>query len=90
MRLIVPCNICIKRFYRAYAEVDENATDEEIRRAMIKAIIKYQDEELAKCHDISIKERDIVAIEINHDGEWTECEYEEIKQIFSEFISKGE
>lgn len=32
-KLIVPCDICIKRFYRGYVKVDENATDEEIRKA---------------------------------------------------------
>ena len=39
MKLIIPCNVIIKRFYRTYAEVDENATDEDIRKAMIEAIL---------------------------------------------------
>lgn len=79
MKLIVPCDVCIKRFYRAYAEVDENATDEEIRKAMIEAILEHQDAELCDDPDIEIEEHDIVSIEIDHDGEWTEEEDGDIK-----------
>ena len=83
MKLIVPCDICIKRFYRGYVKVNENATDEEIRKAMVESILKYQDAELTEDPDIEIEEHDITAIEIDHSSEWTEYEDEEIKRILN-------
>lgn len=74
MKLIVPCDVCIKRFYQAYAEVDENATDEEIRKAMIDSIIKNQDVELTEDPDLEIEDHDIVYVKIDHESEWTEEE----------------
>lgn len=70
MKLIVPCNVCIKRFYRAYVEADENATDEEIRKAMIEAIVENQDKELTEDTDLEIEDHDVVYVEIDHEGEW--------------------
>lgn len=70
MKLIVPCNVCIKRFYRAYVEADENATDEEIRKAMIEAIVENQDKELTEDPDLGIEDHDVVYVEIDHEGEW--------------------
>ena len=70
MKLIVPCNVCIKRFYRAYVEADENATDEEIRKAMIEAIVENQDKELTEDPDLEIEDHDVVYVEIDHEGAW--------------------
>lgn len=81
VKLIVPCNVCVKRFYRAYTEVDENATDEEIRKAMIEAIVENQDIELTEDPDIGIEDNDIVYVEIDHEGAWTEEDEEDIKSI---------
>lgn len=81
MKIIVPCDVCIKRFYRAYAEVDENATDEEIRKAMIEAIVENQDAELTEDPDLGIEAHDIVYVEIDHEGAWTEEDEEDIKTI---------
>ena len=72
MKIIIPCNICIKRFYRAYVEVNENATDEEIRKAMIGAIIENQDNELTDDPDLEIEDEDIVYVKIDHENEWIE------------------
>ena len=83
MKLIIPCNVIIKRFYRTYAEVDENATDEDIRKAMIEAILEHQDAELTEDPQIDIEEGDIVNMEIDHDNEWTEYEEKEIQRIFN-------
>ena len=71
-KLIVPCNVCITRFYRTYAHVDENATDKEIRKAMIEAILEHQDAELCEDPDLKIEDHDIVNIEIDHEAAWTE------------------
>ena len=70
MKLIVPCNVCIKRFYRAYVEAGENATDEEIRKAMIEAIVENQDKELTEDPDLEIEDHDVIYVEIDHEGEW--------------------
>lgn len=70
MKLIVPCNVCIKRFYRAYVEADENATDEEIRKAMIEAIVENQDKELTEDPNLEIEDHDVIYVEIDHEGEW--------------------
>lgn len=83
MKLIIPCNVIIQRFYRTYAEVDENATDEDIRKAMIEAILEHQDAELTEDPEIDIEEDDIVNVEIDHDNEWTEYEEKEIQRIFN-------
>ena len=83
MKLIIPCNVTIKRFYRTYAEVDENATDEDIRKAMIEAILEHQDAELTEGPEIDIEEGDIVNVEIDHDNEWTEYEEKDIQRIFN-------
>ena len=72
MKLIVPCNVCIKGFYRAYVEADENATDEEIRKAMIEAIVENQDKELTEDPDLEIEDHDVIYVEIDHEGEWTD------------------
>ena len=69
MKLIVPCNVCIKRFYRAYVEADENATDEKIRKAMIEAIVENQDKELTEDPDLEIEDHDVIYVEIDHEGE---------------------
>lgn len=88
MKLIVPCNVCIKRFYRTYAEVDENATDEEIRKAMIEAIVENQDKELNEDPDFEIEDEDIVYVEIDHESEWTEHEDKEMRELFTKYIEK--
>ena len=72
MKLIVPCNVCIKRFYRAYAEVEEGATDEEIRRAVTNAIAEHQSAELAEDCAFHIDPEDVVRIDIDRFCAWTE------------------
>lgn len=78
--LVIPANVCIKRFYRVYAHVNKNVTDEEIRKAIIEAILDNQDEELTDDPDMEIEEGDIEYVDIDHEGEWTE-EGEEIRRI---------
>lgn len=84
MKIIVPCDVCIKRYYRAYAEVDENATNDEIQKAIVEAILENQDRVLTEDPYIEIEEDDISVVYIDHDGAWTEEEDEEIGQILSE------
>lgn len=81
MKIIVPCDVCIKRHRRAYAEVDENATNEEIQKAIAEAILENQDRVLSEDPDIEIEEDDIYVVDIDHDGAWTKEDAEEIGQI---------
>ena len=78
MKLVVPVNVCIKRFYRTYAYVDENATDEQICNAVKEMIYEEQDKALTTDPDLEIEDGDIEHIHIDHDGEWSEEDDEEI------------
>ena len=62
-------------------EVDENTTDEEIRKAMTEAILEHQDAELCEDPDLEIEGHDIVNIEIDHEAAWTEHDEEEIRKF---------
>ena len=90
MKMIVPVDVCIKRYYRAYAEVDENAGDKEIIQSITDAIIDNQDAELCLDPDLEIEDGDIEWIHIDHEGAWTEKEDREIKEIFSTELPKLE
>lgn len=75
-KLIVPVNVCIKRFYRTYVMVDIDAADEEIRQVAKRMIVDEQESAIDDDPDLSIEEHDIVFVDIDHDGEWTESEGE--------------
>lgn len=81
---IVPVNVIIARFYRAYAQVPDNATDAEIRKSVIEQIIEEQDEALTPDPDIEIEECDFQEVMIDHEGSWHEEEGEEISRILNE------
>lgn len=72
MELVVPVNVCIKRFYRAYAHVDIDATDDEIRQAITEGIVKNQEAYLNDDPDLEIEAGDIEVVEIDHDEAWIE------------------
>lgn len=70
----VPCNVCIKRFYRAYARLDDEATEEQIIEAVRKEILAEQDKALCEDPDLEIEEHDIVRISPDFDAAWSETE----------------
>lgn len=72
MKITVPCDVEIRRFYRMYVTVDENATDAEIKAAARKDILDYGEEVLTPDPDLNIESHDIFAIIPDHDAEWTE------------------
>ena len=84
MRIIVPCDVCVKRYYRAYAVVDEDATNEEIQKAIVEDILENQERALTEDPDIEIEKDDISVICVDYDGAWTEEDDMEIAQILSE------
>ena len=81
---IVPVDVIITRFYRAYAHVPDNATDAEIRKHVIEQIIEEQDKALTPDPDIEIEECDFQDIRIDHEGGWSEEEDEEITEILKD------
>jgi len=78
---IIPVDVCIKRYYRAYAHVNEDATDEEIRKIVMENIIENQDNELSADPDFEIEEDDIQYINIDREGSWSEQDDKEITEI---------
>lgn len=83
MKMLVPCNVCIKRFYRAYVEVDADATDEEIQEEMRSSILTHQDSELCDDPDMEIEPEDIVSVYPDIEGAWTEGEDAEYPDVIS-------
>lgn len=81
MNIIVPVDVCIKRYYRAYANVDENATEKEILKTITDAIIENQESELMPDPVLDIDEIDIEWMHIDHDGAWTQEEDKDINEI---------
>ena len=70
MKKVVPCNVCIKRFYRAYVTVDENADESEIIARMKANVLENQDEELTPDPDLDIEEQDLVFVKPDYEAEW--------------------
>ena len=79
MKIIVTAEVCIKRFYRAYVEVAENATGLEIKKALLEQILEEQDAALAEDPDIEIEAGDIVSIAPDYDGAWSEEDEQDMK-----------
>lgn len=80
---IVPVNVCIKQYYRAYAHIPENADPEQIRQAVINAILENGELELSPDPDIDTEEQDIVFIAPDEEGSWTEEEDESTTEILN-------
>lgn len=71
MKIVVPCDVEIRRFYRAYVTVDEDASDVEIVRKMKAEILEHQDSVLTPDPDLDIEAHDIFAVNPNRDS-WIE------------------
>lgn len=78
---IVPVDACIKRFYRGYVKVKDDATDDEIREAATEAILNDLDGAFDLSPEMLIEDNDIVFIDPDEEGSWTEEEDEEIAEI---------
>lgn len=90
MRVTIPANVCIKRFYRAYVEADENATGSEIKRALLEQILEEQDAALAEDPDIGIEAEDILFIDPDYDGAWSEEDEKDIKDALEKITPQKE
>lgn len=81
--IVVPVEVCIKRYYRTYVHTHEGATDEEIVKAAQEQVIEEQDCTLNLDPDLEIEEGDIVFIEPDYEGIMMESDIKEIAAILA-------
>lgn len=62
MKIVVPCDVEIRRFYRTYVTVDEDTSDAEIVLKAKAEILEHQDAVLSPDPDLDIEERDILNV----------------------------
>ncbi len=68
MKIVVPCDVEIRRFYRTYVTVDEDTSDAEIVRKAKAEILEHQDAVLTPDPDLDIEAHDIFAVNPNRDS----------------------
>ena len=89
MKIVVPVDVCIRRYYRGYAVVDEDASLEEIREEMQRRILEDNEEDVLEPDpDLDIEEHDIEFMVPKPDESWTEEETIEITEILKK-INEG-
>ena len=77
MKRIVPCEVAIKRFYRMYVEVEEGATNDEVKAKAVEMLTETRapDSKLTP-GDLynEIEEQDILENDPDWEASWTEQE----------------
>lgn len=68
MKIIVPVDVEITRFYRVYIESTDEETFESIRQRVRAEILDKQDSVLTPDPDLEIEEQDIRCVSIDYDG----------------------
>lgn len=68
--MVIPVDVAIKRFYRCYVRVSENATDEQVEQKVRDMIVEEQDSVLTEDPDLEIENHDIEINDIDWDGGW--------------------
>ena len=91
-KLIVPCDVAIKRFYRMYVEVGEDATEDEVKAKAVEMLTdgRDPDKELTPDPDLDMEPQDICWVNPDFEGSWTEEEEAEMKQAFEEMNRKDD
>lgn len=89
MKITVPCNVSIRKFYRMYVSVDENASESEIVEVAKNKILEMSEPEfnyeMIPDPDLEIEEHDILGVE-----PCTDCTFECYDdEITKEMISRG-
>lgn len=69
-KITIPCDVCIKRFYRTYITVEEGTEPYEVFKKMNAEILEQQDDALTPDPDLEIEDHDIVFIEPDWDASW--------------------
>ena len=68
--MVVPVDVAIKRFYRCYVRVPEDATDEQVEQKVRDMIVEEQDSVLTEDLGLEIANHDIEINDIDWDGGW--------------------
>lgn len=79
--MVVPVDVCIRRFYRVYVHVPENASVDDIYEQLGEDILENQDKALTPDPDMEIEDHDIQWCRIDREGAWPESESQEISEI---------
>lgn len=71
-RMVVPCDVAIRRFYRMYVTVDRDAGDQEIADAVHGELLAANDQDaiLTPDPDLDIEAHDVLEIRPDEDGSW--------------------
>lgn len=79
-KVSIPCYVSVKRFYKCWMEVNEDATAEEIKKALKDAIVEDPEGMLSdEDPDIETEEQDIDVLKIDWDGV-QDCDDEESEE----------
>ena len=70
--LVIPVDLVVKRYYRIYVRVPEDTPDVEIGKKIMKMDLNAELTDAALDPSIEIEADDVTAIDIDHEGEWTE------------------
>lgn len=71
MKIVVPCDVEIRRFYRTYVTVDEDTSDAEIVLKAKAEILEHQDAVLSPDPDLDIEAHDILNVCLDSEN-WLE------------------
>ena len=91
-KLIVPCDVAIKRFYRMYVVVDEEATEDQVKAKAVEMLTdgRDPDKELTPDPDLDMEPHDICWVNPDFEGSWTEAEDEEMREVLTEIRDGGQ
>ena len=84
-KMIVPCDVAIRRYYRLYVEAEEGAGEEVIKAKAIEMLTDGTDIDtvLTPDPDLETEEQDICWITPDFEGSWSEEDEAEFKELFS-------
>lgn len=68
--MVIPVDVAIKRFYRCYVQVPEDASDGQVEQKVRDMIVEEQDSVLIEDPDLEIENHDIEITDIDWDGGW--------------------
>lgn len=81
-KIIVPCDIIVKRCFRGYVTVDDDTSYAEICKAMQAKVLEEQDDCMSLCEEaMDIQPEDIEEIYPDIESAWSAEDDEEIHEI---------
>jgi len=85
-KMVVPCDVAIRRFYRMYVTVDRDASGKEITDAVHGELLAANDQDaiLTPDPDLDIEAHDVLEINPDTDGCW----WDDAGEPFNDVMSK--